>query len=67
VANRVGAIHKGPFATISEAYTALIRWADANGCRVCGAGHEIYLQEANQASQTDPDMVTVVQSPVEKA
>ncbi|HVO72053.1 MAG TPA: MerR family transcriptional regulator [Aggregatilineaceae bacterium] len=59
-------VHKGPFTTISDAYTALIKWVDANGYRICGPGREVYLREAKQASQTDPNTVTEVQFPVEK-
>src|SRR5512140_96213 len=30
------AIHHGPFTSIGEAYTAIMKWVDANGYRVCG-------------------------------
>lgn len=64
-------IHHGPFTRIDQAYQALMRWIDANGYRVCGPAREVYLKEAVQAagdvSQTDPDTITEVQFPVEKA
>ncbi len=68
-------IHHGPFTTIPEAYTALTRWVDANGYRVVGPPREVYLQSAKEVagagdvkvSQTDPETITEVQFPVEKA
>lgn len=67
-------IHHGPFQTIGQAYEAIMKWIEVNGYRICGAGREVYVREAktdpeNQAmaSQTDPDTVTEVQYPVEKA
>ena len=43
VENMAYAVHKRPFARIGDAYTALIKWVDANGYRLCGAGREICL------------------------
>ncbi len=67
-------IHHGPFKTIGEAYTALLKWVDANGYRVVGPAREVYLQSAKEiagggdvkVSQTDPETITEVQYPVEK-
>ncbi len=67
-------LHHGAFATIGEAYEAIIKWVDVNGYRVCGPAREIYFREAQakpqpgglNLSQTDPDTVTEVQFPVEK-
>jgi DNA-binding transcriptional MerR regulator len=67
-------LHYGAFATIGEAYDAIIKWVDVNGYHVCGPAREIYLREARaepqrgglNLSQTDPETVTEVQFPVEK-
>jgi DNA-binding transcriptional MerR regulator len=61
-------VHHGPFVTIGEAYTAILKWIEANGYQIIGPGREIYLQPPTQpGSQTDPGTVTEVQFPVEKA
>jgi effector-binding domain-containing protein len=61
-------IHHGPFATIGEAYTALTKWIEANGYRIVGPDREVYLQPpAESGIQTDPNTVTEIQFPVEKA
>ncbi len=65
-ANVACAIHHGPFVTINEAYAAIGKWIDANGYRIVGACREVYLKEAKNGSQTDPDTVTEIQFPVEK-
>ncbi len=61
------AIHNGPFTTINEAYAAIGKWIDANGYRIVGPCREVYLKPAKNGSQTDPDTVTGIQFPVEKA
>jgi effector-binding domain-containing protein len=60
-------MHNGPFVTINEAYAALGKWIDANGYRITGPCREVYLKTAKNGSQTDPDTVTEIQFPVEKA
>lgn len=60
-------VHHGPFVTIGEAYNALAKWIEANGYRIVGPCREVYLQTAKEGSQTDPDTVTEIQFPVEKA
>ena len=60
-------VHNGPFITIGEAYTAILKWIEANGYKINGPAREVYLQPADKASQTDPDTVTEIQFPVEKA
>ena len=59
-------VHHGPFTTIGEAYTAIIKWIEANGYRCVGPVREVYLQPAANASQSDPNTVTEIQFPVEK-
>jgi effector-binding domain-containing protein len=61
------AIHNGPFVTLSEAYGAIGRWIDANGYRIAGPCREVYLNPAKNGSQTDPNTVTEIQFPVQKA
>jgi len=61
------AIHNGPFTTINEAYNAIGKWLDVNGFRIVGPCREVYLNSANNGSQTDSNTVTEIQFPVEKA
>ena len=60
-------IHNGPFITISEAYAAIGKWIEANDYRIVGPCREVYLEPSKNGSQTDPDTVTEIQFPVEKA
>jgi DNA-binding transcriptional MerR regulator len=64
-------IHHGPFATIGEAYDAILKWVDENGYRIHGPGREIYMRVTEEGhgkvSQTDLDTVTEIQFPVAKA
>jgi len=60
-------VHHGPFVTIGEAYQALMQWIQANGYQIVGPCREVYLREAENGSQTDPNTVTEIQFPVEKA
>lgn len=59
-------VHHGPFVTIGEAYTAILKWIEANGYRIVGPCREVYLRCAEDGSQTDPNTVTEIQFPVEK-
>ncbi|MBL8057209.1 MAG: MerR family transcriptional regulator [Anaerolineales bacterium] len=61
------AVHHGPYATLTQVYDALFPWIEANGYRSVGAPREIYLQTKGDGNQNDPDCVTEVQVPVEKA
>jgi len=61
-------VHHGPFATIGQAYNALLQWIESNSYRICGPSREIYLEEPNELySQNDPNTVTEIQFPVSKA
>lgn len=60
-------VHNGPFVTIGEAYSAIGKWITDNGYHIVGSCREVYLREAKNGSQTDPDTVTEIQFPVEKA
>jgi effector-binding domain-containing protein len=59
-------VHHGPFTTIGEAYEALLRWIGENGCRIVGPGREVYLR-TSEGKQDEPDTLTEIQYPVEKA
>jgi len=55
----------GPFTLIKEAHQAVIRWAEANGRRICGPSREVYLQYERDG---DPNAyVTEIQYPVTTA
>jgi effector-binding domain-containing protein len=61
-------IHHGPFVTLADAYTAVLKWIETNGYRCTGPVREIYLEPpATSGSQTDPNTVTEIQFQVEKA
>ena len=59
-------VHHGPFTTIGEAYDALMKWISENGYHIVGPGREVYLREAKEGDQNDPDTLTEIQFPVEK-
>jgi len=59
-------MHHGPFTTIGEAYDAVMKWIGENGYHITGPAREVYLKEAKNGSQTDPDTVTEIQFPVAK-
>jgi len=60
-------IHHGPFATLSEAYEAILKWIEANGYRISGSSREIYLKTPSEVGdQNDPASVTEIQFPVAK-
>jgi DNA-binding transcriptional MerR regulator len=59
-------VHHGPFTTIGEAYEALLKWTGENGYRIVSPGREVYLR-SSEGNQTDPDALTEIQYPVEKA
>jgi effector-binding domain-containing protein len=59
-------LHEGSYDSISQAYTALMTWIEANAYRTTGPNREIYLR--GPESGGDPaTYVTEVQFPVEKA
>jgi len=60
-------VHHGPFATIGEAYKALIKWIEVNGFTITGPCREIYLNPNQNGSHNDPNTVTEIQFPVTKA
>ncbi|GJQ34038.1 MAG: MerR family transcriptional regulator [Anaerolineaceae bacterium] len=60
-------IHHGPFTAIGEAYDAVMKWIAGNGYQIAGPAREVYVREAKNGSQTDPNTVTEVQFPVKKA
>jgi effector-binding domain-containing protein len=62
----VSTIHKGPYETIGEAYSAIMSWTESNGYQITGPDRELYL--TSPADTQDPaQYVTEIQFPVEKA
>ena len=60
-------VHKGPFATLGEAYDALAKWIDQNGYHIVGPGRELNLKLPEKlGDQNDPNTVNEIQFPVEK-
>ena len=55
-------VHHGPFPQLNQGYQALMRWAETNGYRFCGASREVYLQ----VSGDEATNVAEIQIPVEK-
>jgi effector-binding domain-containing protein len=60
-------IHHGPFTSIGQAYDSIMKWIAENGYRINGPAREVYLQEARGGRQEDPDTITEIQFPVQKA
>jgi DNA-binding transcriptional MerR regulator len=64
VEQMVSVVHHGPFATISAAHVAALKWIEQNGYEVRRPNRGIYLQYDREG---DPnDYVTEIQYPVEK-
>jgi len=59
-------VYHGPFVDIGEAYDALLKWIGENNYHIVGPAREVYLREAQEGNQNDPDTVTEIQFPVEK-
>lgn len=59
------AIHHGTFATLEQAYSALLEWIEHNHYQIIGATREVYLQYERNGDPTQ--YVTEVQVPVEKS
>jgi DNA-binding transcriptional MerR regulator/effector-binding domain-containing protein len=58
-------VHHGPFATIGQAYQAVVSWIEANDYHITGPCREIYLRYERGGDQKN--YVTEVQFPVSKA
>lgn len=59
-------IHHGSYATLNNAYQALMQWMEANHYRISGPSREVYLHCTTPVRQDDPSYVTEIQFPVEK-
>ncbi len=57
-------VHPGPFATLGQAYNAILEWIEKNGYRITGSTREVYLQYERGGDQSQ--YVTEVQVPIEK-
>lgn len=61
-------VHTGSFATIGEAYDAILKWMDENKYQIIGPCREVVLREPQpENSQNDPGTVVEIQFPVQKA
>jgi len=58
-------IHKGSYATVSAAYTAVMKWIEANGYEVAGPSREVYFTDPN-SGVPESEWVTEIQFPVGK-
>lgn len=60
-------VHTGSFATIGEAYDAILKWMDDNKYQIIGPCREVVLREPQpENSQNDPGTVVEIQFPVQK-
>ncbi len=65
VAKMACVIHKGPYETIIQAYTALFGWTKSNAYEVTGSCREIYLPQSGTITIPENlDTFTEVQCPV---
>lgn len=59
------AVHHGPYdETLIQANTAILKWIDANGYRICAPTREVYLEY--QVGGDPSRFVTEIQYPVER-
>jgi len=64
VETMASAIHHGSFSTLNIAYSAILRWIEANGYRISGPSRELNLEYERGGDQSK--FVTEIQFPVEK-
>ncbi|MCU0487316.1 MAG: GyrI-like domain-containing protein [Anaerolineales bacterium] len=57
-------VHHGPFASLDQAYAALITWIQSQDYRVSGPTRELYLQYQRGGEQSQ--FITEIQFPIEK-
>ena len=58
-------LHKGPYSTLPDAYAAIVRWFEENGCTWDGAPFEIYLQDQFN-SRSPEDWETAIYFPIKE-
>ena len=58
-------VHKGPYETINEAYSALMTWCQSNGYELAGPNREVYLTSPGDTKDPE-EYVTELQQPVRK-
>ena len=59
-------VHEGSYETVGGTYGKLMAWIEANGYRMCGPVHEVYVRGPESGDDTST-YVTEIQLPVEKA
>ncbi len=57
-------VHHGTFATLKNAYDAVMRWIEVNGYEICGGNRELNLEYERGGDQSK--FVTEIQFPVKK-
>jgi len=61
-------VHAGPFSTIGQAYDAIAKWISGNGYAIVGPWRELNIRPPElPGNQDDPNTLTEIQFPVEKA
>jgi len=58
------AVHHGPYNSLTQAYSALCPWIEANGYQITGTNREVYLRSNETGAQDDPNCITEIQFPV---
>lgn len=58
-------VHHGPFLTMGEAYSSLLKWIEANSYHIAGSIREVSVSYCRGGDQNN--YVTEIQCPVEKA
>jgi DNA-binding transcriptional MerR regulator/predicted transcriptional regulator YdeE len=65
-AKMASTVHRGSFATVSQAYGAIIQWIETNEWVIAGPNRELYLSISTPIRQDDASYLIEIQFPVEK-
>jgi effector-binding domain-containing protein len=60
-------IHKGPYGSVSEAYSAIMSWCEANDYQPVSPCREIYFTDPKEVTKDPSKNITEVLFPVKKA
>jgi DNA-binding transcriptional MerR regulator len=67
VKHMASTFHQGSYTGLMRAFTALLKWIDANGYQVAGPDRAVYLRlPENGRSRQDPNAITEMQVPISK-
>lgn len=61
----VSVMHKGPYATLGEAYAFTLQWIEENGYQISGYGREQYI-DGIWNKEKEADWLTALQFPITK-